>query len=294
MRIGAKVPSSGPLPADVGIPVMARALEDAGFTSLWVSDHVVLPETIRSHYPFAADGRATWATTTPYYDAVVALALIAGATRTATLGTAVLVLPLRAPVVLAKQAASLDVLSGGRLRLGIGAGWLREEFEALGVPFESRGKRFTEWIEILRDCWTGTPAERTYEHYAVPADVLCLPRPTGPVPLLVGGHSPVALRRAGRLAEGWLAQQSLDGIDLAELSAGREAVRRAAADAGRDPDGASVVLRLVDSAGRSDDVAARLAELTAAGVDEVVVDVDWQDERDVARAGERLRAAAGA
>ena len=139
MRIGAKVPNSGPLPERLGIGMMAAELEFAGFESLWVSDHIVLPATIESRYPFAADGRATWPTDTPYFDALIALALMAQATDSATIGTAVLVLPLRQPVVFAKQAASIDVASGGRLRLGVGAGWLEEEFAALNVPFAGPG-----------------------------------------------------------------------------------------------------------------------------------------------------------
>src|SRR5579884_2721557 len=122
VRLGAKVPNSGPLPAERGIGAMAKALEDAGFESLWVSDHVVLPEHMGSRYPFAADGRATWAADTPYVDALIALALIAGATERAKLGPAVLVLPLRHPVIAAKQLASIDAASGGRLKLGVGAG----------------------------------------------------------------------------------------------------------------------------------------------------------------------------
>ena len=152
---------------------------------------------IESHYPFADDGRATWPTTTPYFDALIALALIAAATERATIGTAVLVLPLRHPVVFAKQAASIDVASGGRLQLGVGAGWLREEFDALNVPFEDRGRRLVEWMEIARDCWTGTPAARSSERYTLPEGVLCLPTPAQPIPFLMGGHSPAALRRAG-------------------------------------------------------------------------------------------------
>src|SRR3954453_22675385 len=112
LRLGAKGPNSGPLPAGLGIPQMARALEEAGFDSLWVSDHVVMPQEIGSRYPFAADGRATWSTASPYVDALVALALIAAVTERATFGTAVLVLPLRHPVIAAKQLASLDAVSG--------------------------------------------------------------------------------------------------------------------------------------------------------------------------------------
>src|SRR5689334_25155200 len=115
-----------------------------------------MPESFASRYPFAADGRATWASDTPYVDALVALALIAAVTESATLGTAVLVLPLRHPIVAAKQLASIDVASGGRLCLGVGAGWLREEFEALEVPYDGRGSRLDEWLSLLRDCWTGT------------------------------------------------------------------------------------------------------------------------------------------
>jgi probable F420-dependent oxidoreductase len=247
---------------------MARVLEQAGFQSLWVADHVVLPAEIGSRYPFAADGRATWSTTTPYFDAVVAMALIAGATERATIGTAVLVLPLRNPVVFAKQAASLDVLSGGRLALGLGAGWLREEFEALGVPFDARGRRLVDGIRILGECWTGTYQE----------DIVFSPTPVGPLPLYVGGHSEIALRRAGALGDGWLGQQSLDAVDTHELEAAHAAITLAAADAGRDPARLRVVLRIVDSAGRSDEVARRLPTLEAAGVDEVIVDLDWDGD----------------
>jgi len=268
VRIGAKVPNSGPLPGSIGIPQMARVLEQAGFQSLWVADHVVLPAEIGSRYPFAADGKATWSTKAPYFDAVVAIALIASATERATIGTAVLVLPLRNPVVFAKQAASLDVLSGGRLALGLGAGWLREEFEALGVPFDARGRRLVDGIRILGECWTGTYQE----------DIVFSPTPVGPLPLYVGGHSEIALRRAGALGDGWLGQQSLDAVDTHELEAAHAAITLAAADAGRDPARLRVVLRIVDSAGRSDEVARRLPALEAAGVDEVIVDLDWDGD----------------
>jgi probable F420-dependent oxidoreductase len=278
VRIGALVPNSGPLPLEVGIPAMAARLEAAGFESLWVSDHIVLPASIESHYPFAADGRATWPSTTPYVDALIALALMAAATKRATLGTAVLVLPLRHPVVFAKQAASIDVASGGRLHLGVGAGWLREEFDALNVPFEDRGRRLVEWMEIARDCWTGTPAARSSERYTLPEGVLCLPTPARPIPFLMGGHSPAALRRAGRLAAGWLAQQSLSELDPDALAEGANAMHAAAEEAGRDPADTRVLLRLVESAGRADEIASALPALANAGVDEIVVNVDWEDE----------------
>lgn len=274
-KLGAKVPNSGDLPQRLGIGAMARRLEQAGFGSLWVSDHVVMPQEIASRYPFAADGRATWPSDTPYFDAVVALTMIAAATTRARFGAAVLVLPQREPVVLAKQLASLDALSGGRLEMGVGAGWLAEEFEALGVPFHSRGSRMVEWIELMRACWTGAPPPHRGQHYVLPAGVLCMPAPAHPIPLLIGGHSAVALRRAATIGDGWLAHQSALALDPQELAEGNSEMIDAARAAGRDPGQLRVVLRIIDSAGRADAVARALPALARAGVDEIVVDVDW-------------------
>ena len=275
MRIGAKLPNSGPLPLELGIPAMAAALEQAGVDSVWVSDHVVMPRTIESRYPFVADGRATWPTDSPYVEALIALALAAGATERVRLGTAVLVLPLRNPVMFAKQAASVDVASGGRLELGVGAGWLEEEVTALASPYDRRGRRLVEWIEIARECWSGTPAGRSSEDYTLPDDVLCLPVPAHEIPILIGGHSKVALGRAGRIADGWLAQQSLNELLPEGLAHGRATMVAAAQAAGRDPGRLRLVLRIVDSSGRSDELAATLPALARAGVDEVIVDMRW-------------------
>jgi probable F420-dependent oxidoreductase len=270
---------------------MARALETAGFDSLWVADHVVLPRSIDSHYPFAADGRATWPSDAPYVEALIALALAASVTERATLGTAVLVLPLRSPVMFAKQAASIDSASKGRLTLGVGAGWLKEEFDALNVPFADRGPRTEEWIEIARDCWTATPAAHRSERYSLPANVLMVPPPAHRIPFLMGGHSRVALARAGRLTEGWLGQQSLPEIDTDELVAAALWMRESAAGVGRNPSTLQVVLRIVQSAGHADEVARQIPALVAAGVDEIIVDLDWDGSLDAQHATLREGAA---
>jgi probable F420-dependent oxidoreductase len=243
---------------------MARALETAGFDGLWVADHVVLPRSIDSHYPFAADGKATWPSDAPYVEALIALALAASVTERATLGTAVLVLPLRSPVMFAKQAASIDTASNGRLRLGVGAGWLQEEFDALNVPFADRGPRAEEWIQIARDCWTATPSPHTSERYTLPANILMVPPPARPVPFLMGGHSRAALTRAGRVADGWLGQQSLPEIDTGELVA------------------AAALMR--ETAGQAEEIARQIPALAAAGVDEIIVDLDWDADLDAQHA----------
>jgi probable F420-dependent oxidoreductase len=280
MRVGAKLPMTGELPVSRGIPAMAATLEGAGFASLWVSDHVVMPRVVGSRYPYSADGVATWDPDEPWFDGIVALSMAAATTRDVELGTAVLVLPQRNPVVLAKQVASLDRLSGGRVVLGVGSGWLAEEFAALATPFASRGSRTDEWIDVLRSCWTGHPEPFDGVHYQLPADIVCQPTPARPVPILVGGTTRRALRRARERGDGWLGIQSADALDVPALRAAVAAV----GDARRR------VLRIVGSAPHGDVVAAALPELGRAGITDVVVDVDWG--RDVAAQAGALLAAA--
>jgi probable F420-dependent oxidoreductase len=291
--IGAKLQNSGPLPMERGIPELATTLEQSGADSIWVSDHVVMPREMKSPYPFAADGRANWPSDTPYIEALVALALAAAVTDRVRLGTAVLVLPLRNPVMFAKQAASLDAASHGRLELGLGAGWLAEEFDALNVEFARRGAQLTEWIAIARECWTGFPAGRRSEDYVLPADTLCLPTPAHRIPILLGGHSPRALARVGAIADGWLGQQAAPELDPEPIVAARKMVLEAARDAGRDGSAIRTVLRIVESAGRAETVARALPVLAEAGVDEVIVDLTWEDDDQTEQLGV-LRAAAGA
>jgi len=277
MHIGVKLPHTGTAVPASTVARRAQHLESAGFDSLWVSDHVVQPNVIESWYPFREDGKATWPTDTPYLEALVVLAAAAAVTDRIWIGTASLVLPQGNPVLLAKQVATVDAMSGGRVALGIGAGWLREEFEALDTPFETRGARMVEWIELLRDCWTGQPAAHSGKHYELPGGTMVFPAPAHQIPLYIGGHSPVALRRAGRLADGWLAQQAVPELDPDQLAADIAVIRSAASDAGRDPARLHVVLRLVESTGRAAEVAGKIGELSRAGVGEIIVDVDPLD-----------------
>jgi probable F420-dependent oxidoreductase len=280
LRIGAKLPHTGAIrPAEV--PDAAMALERAGFDSIWVSDHVVLPEQMDSHYPFAADGRATWPTETPYLEAVAVLAAAAAVTSRVRLGTAVLVVPQRNPVLTGKQLSTVAALSEGRLEVGVGAGWLREEFDALHAPFTNRGANLDAWVEIFRDIFSGALGPRG-EPYPVSARFHALPAAPGPIPVLVGGHSARALARAGRWGDGWLGQQAVPDLDPAALSREISVISSAAVAAGRDPSGFAYALRLVDSVGRHEQLAARLPELAAAGITEIIVDLELGAAAEVA------------
>jgi probable F420-dependent oxidoreductase len=274
MQLGVKLPHTGDAVADGSVPERARTLEAAGFDSLWVSDHIALPEVMASPYPFAADGKATWPSDTPYLETVVVLAAAAASTNRVRLGTAVLVVPQRNPLLLAKQLASVAHLARNRLEIGVGAGWLREEFEALQAPFDGRGERMVEWVQLMRSCWTGRPAAWDSRNYQLPGGLYVLPAPPAPVPVYVGGHGSRALRRAATLGDGWLAQQSALILDVNVLAREISVIRTAAKEAGRDPDTLRVVLRVVDSAGRADRVASWLRALAKAGVHEVITEVD--------------------
>jgi probable F420-dependent oxidoreductase len=175
---------------------VARAAEAAGFESLWTAEHVVLPDPKTPDSPIPAQ--------TPLLDPAVALAHAAAHTRTIRLGTGIIILPQRNPVVLAKELASIDVLSGGRLIFGVGAGYLRSEFAALGSSFDDRGERTNEYIEAIRALWT--QAKPRFEGRTVAfAGIDAQPRPVQQPhpPIVVGGMSPPALRRAARQGNGW-------------------------------------------------------------------------------------------
>jgi probable F420-dependent oxidoreductase len=215
---------------------IATAAEEAGFESLWTVEHVVVPADYRSQYPYDPSGRMPAPDDMPLPDPLVWLAFAAAATSRIRLGTGIAILPQRNPVIAAKEVATLDRLSGGRVLLGVGAGWLKEEFEALGVPFEHRGRRLDEHIGAMRALWAGEQA--SYEGELVRFGPCTMsPRPaSGRVPVHIGGHTDVAARRAGRIGDGFFPGTA----NLEELAHCLEVMRRAAEDAGRDPDAIEV------------------------------------------------------
>lgn len=232
MKFGIAFANVGPC-IDPGYAVrFAQAAEAAGFESLWTVEHVVVPKDYASPYPYSPTGKMPGPDDSPIPDPLMWLAFLASATSTINLATGVLILPQRNPVVLAKELATLDALSGGRVQLGVGAGWLEEEFDAIGVSFADRGRRTDEHIEALRALWTQDAA--TFEGEFVSfRDCILRPQPAqGSIPIHVGGHTKVAARRAGTLGDGFF-PGSGNHEELASLFS---VVREAAAAAGRDPD----------------------------------------------------------
>lgn len=211
---------------------ICRTAEAAGFDSVWGGEHVIRPDKIESPYPYTEDGEMPGDADTPIPDPLIWLAYVAAVAPTLRLGTCILIVPQRNPLVLAKELATLDTLTDGRVELGLGVGWLREEFEALGIPWERRGARNDEYVAAMRALWAGPHAEYHGEFVDF-EPATCNPRPVnGSIPILVGGDTPLAIRRAARLADGYY-----PGTGDPETLAGLiQDVRRAAEKEDRDPD----------------------------------------------------------
>jgi probable F420-dependent oxidoreductase len=239
---------------------LVQAGEAAGFESAWTVEHTVVPAGYQSAYPYSADGKMAGSKEDfPLPDPLIWMAYVAAATSTIKLATGILILPQHSPVVTAKQVASLDHMSGGRVLLGIGVGWLREEFDAIGVPFDDRGRRTDEYTAAMRELWT---AERpTFHGEFVNFDAAyCRPQPAqGSVPIIVGGHSKLAAKRAGRIGDGFFPARgvSTELIDLA---------RKTADEHGRDGDALEITTSLPDNL---EDI----PHLAKIGVDRVLVPV---------------------
>jgi probable F420-dependent oxidoreductase len=238
MKFGIIFANTGPAATNAEyLTELARLAEDNGFESLWTVEHVVVPAGYESQYPYSRDGRMPGGEDVPIPDPLVWLSFAAAVTRTIRLATGILILPQRNPVVLAKEVATLDVLSGGRVTLGVGVGWLKEEFDALGVPFDDRGPRTDEYIEALRALWR--EPEPTYSgKFAAFDRAKSFPKPAqaGGPPVVIGGHTRAAARRAGRLGDGFFPGRGA----LADLSGLLEEMRVSAKDAGRDADSIEV------------------------------------------------------
>src|SRR5437773_10693028 len=209
MKFGCHLPVYGPAATRATILGFARRMESLGFDSLWASDHVVIPWKIRSRYPYNPTGDFPLSPETPFLEPLTTLAVVAGATEHIALGTTVLVLAHRHPVLLAKMLATLDHLSGGRVIVGAGVGWVREEVEVFGVPFERRGAWSDEALGAMKRCWADERSKHTGEFFRFD-DVGCFPKPRQKPypPLWIGGAGPAAFRRVARFGDGFHAAWS--------------------------------------------------------------------------------------
>ena len=210
---------------------MAREAEELGFDSIWTVEHVVIPKP-HMPYPGSKDGQMPGGDEVPIPDPLIPLAYAAAITSKIKLATGIVILPQRHPLYLAKQLATIDLLSHGRMLLGIGSGWMKEEFEAVDVDFHARGARTDESIQALRALWTENPTTFHGKHFHF-HDVKSLPKPAqaGGIPIHVGGHSPAAARRAGRFGDGFF-PTIVNPEKLKEIFG---LMRDAAKEAGRNP-----------------------------------------------------------
>ncbi len=206
VEFGVSLPSRGPLASPQSLRSLAQRAEDLSFDSVWVSDHVILPRAVDSFYPYAADGVPTFLPDEDYYEPLAALNFLAGCTQRVRLGTHVLILPYRNPVLTAKILATLDVLSEGRVILGAGVGWMEEEFQALGLDtYRERGAVTDEYIELYKELWTEDEPVFQGKYYQLSGSGF-RPKPVQKPhpPIWIGGHTGPAIRRAAKYGDGWL------------------------------------------------------------------------------------------
>ncbi len=302
MRVGLALSQYGAFAGRDAVIEVARGAEDRGFHSLWTGDRILDPVNPRDRYPGSSrsDGRMPRAYRT-FMDPLTTLTAAAAVTSSVRLGTSTLNATWYSPVLLARTLSSLDVLSGGRLDVGLGVGWSRDEYEAAGVPWQGRGARLEETLDVLEAIWSDGTVAHKGPLFSVPEShiepkPLQRPRP----PIYLGGYSDAALERIGRRADGWVAP----GAPLPIMRPLWDTVRRAAETAGRDPDRLRMIVRMnprvtetpgdpdaLPIAGTIEQLAGYARSIT--GADEVFVDLQ-QTMEDVGRmldVAERFRAA---
>jgi probable F420-dependent oxidoreductase len=248
MQIGFSAPTAGPLASLDNLARLCTGAEELGYHYATFSDHVVIPTSIGSTYPYSATGEFTTVGTGERNEQLIELAFVAARTSKLRLVTSVMVVPHRPAVLAAKQLATIDVMSGGRVTLGIGAGWMKEEFEALGLPaFAERGKVTDEYVAAFRELWSNE-RPRFAGAYVKFDNITFAPKPTQKpsIPIWVGGESGPALRRTAKYGDAWYPIGTNPAFPLDSLkrfSAGIERLAKLTKEAGRDPKSVGVVMR---------------------------------------------------
>ena len=240
MEFGFGIPTRGPLATRENIQTLAQQGEEAGYDILLVSDHVIIPRDIDSRYPYSETGEFAGGSSGECLEQLALLSFLAATTSRAKLLTSVMVLPHRNPVLTAKELATIDVLSNGRVIVGCGVGWMREEFEAIGTePYDERGAVGDEYIKVFKELWTSDNPEFDGK-YASFSNVTFAPKPVQKPhpPIWIGGESPPALRRAGTLGDAWYpigANPRFPVATLEQFGESKARVQKHAEEAGRDP-----------------------------------------------------------
>ena len=248
MKFGISLFNRGPLARPAHLTAQARRAEALGFDTIAISDHIVIPKVKTGNYPYHPEGEFPLEMSYDYFEPLATLMYILGATSSIKLGTSVLVVPYRNPILVAKMIASVDALSGGRVFLGVGTGWWRDEFEALGIGdhFHDRGARTDEYIRIMRNLWSEeTPFFEGQFHQYSNLEFSPKPVQAGGIPIWVGGHTGRALRRTVELGDAWHPIGLRPPVDLspAELGRARERLHAICEEKGRDPATLPIVLR---------------------------------------------------
>ena len=270
MKIGFGAPVAGAWATPENLASFAARAEQAGYASLWSFQRLLVPE-----------GSGMDPVYRSVLDPMAALTYAGAATSRIRLGVATICLPYVSPTYLAKQAASVDVLSGGRLDLGLGIGWMPEEFVATGASMARRGPRAAEYVAVLRELWADEDrSEFSGEFYEIPpSSVAPKPAQPGGPPILLGGLARPALERAGRIADGWVTSSR---TDLSRIAEGAAIVREAAAQAGRDPDAVRIVCRGVVRAGpETPEPGDHGRRLLSGSLDQIREDTRWLGEQGV-------------
>jgi probable F420-dependent oxidoreductase len=260
MKFGLRYCNTGRYADPAQAVALMQAAEAAGFESAWTVEHTVIPRGYQSAYPYTSDGRLPGGEGDFLLpDPLIWMAYVASATSRIKLATGILILPQHNPVIVAKQVATLDHMSNGRILFGIGVGWLKEEFNAIGATFENRGRRTDEYIAAMRELWSADVPNFT-GRYVRFKDAYMRPKPVNrSVSIIIGGHTEAAARRAGRLGDGFFPGRGLP-MDLIEV------VHRSAREAGREPAAVEITVGMPDNV-------EKLPELAAAGVGRVLLPV---------------------
>lgn len=271
MHVGVIIPNAGTKATPGNIVSVARWAEELGFHSVWVTDHVALPEKVDSWYPYRTHGRWDYPSDTNWLDPLLSLQWAAAVAPSLQVGTSIIVVPLRNPLLLAKQISTLDYLTGGRVIIGAGAGWMKEEFDLIGQSYENRGKRLLEMLTLMRHCWSGEEVHFEGQFYNV-SGFRMYPTPVKKdIPVIWGGHSDAAIRRCARTGDGWHPTQ----ITVEALAEGIEKLRQYCAEFGRDPKTVPIVARPGNIYAVDHETHARHLEL---GVTHLVADTPIKQE----------------